>query len=106
MSSAEARKVRGKRPEDSFKKDQRCLSEQHWWWDYSPLIEDAFDGFTCFVFFVCRQSFFVRIFPVRGKSAQTFITAALEPLRGFVRTSLPDTRLLSIWGDSDSAVSQ
>jgi len=107
ISSAEARKVRGKRPDDSFKKDQRYLSGQRWWWDYSPLIEDAFDGFTYFVIFACRRSFFVRIFPVRDKSAKTFVTAALEPLRVFVRTSLPDTRLLSIGGgDSDSAVSQ
>ena len=106
MSSAEARKVRGKRPASCFAKDQRYLSGERWLWDYSPPIEDGFDGFTYFVIFVCRRSFFIRIYPVRDKSAQTFITAALEPLRVFVRTSLPDTRLLSIWGDSDSAVSQ
>ncbi len=101
MSSAEARKVRGMRPASCFAKDQRYLSGERWLWDYSPPIEDGFDGFTYFVIFVCRRSFFIRIYPVRDKSAQTFITAALEPLRVFVRTSLPDTSLLSIWGDSD-----
>lgn len=113
MSSAEARKVRDKRPESCFTKDQRYSSGERWLWDYSPPIEEGVRRLHSFVIFVCRRSFFIRIYPVWDKSAQTFITTALEPLRVFVRTSLPDTRtslpdtrLLSIWGDSDSAVSQ
>ena len=77
-----------------------------WLWDYSRRFTGCFDGFQYYVIFICRRSLFIRIYPVRDKSAATFITEALEPLRVFVATRHPGTYLQSIHGDSDSAVSQ
>ena len=73
-------------------------------WDYSRGFTGCFDGFQYKV--ICRRSHFIRIYPVREKSAATFITEALEPLSVFVTTMHPGTFLQSIHGDSDSAVLQ
>ena len=106
LVAMEARRVPGAKSAFSKLVDTSYLSGQRWLWDVSPAFSDGFDGFVYYIIFICRVSLFIRIYPVRDKSAQTFITCALEPLRVFVQTVLPDTRLLSIHGDSDAAVSQ
>jgi hypothetical protein len=106
QGSAEAKRVPGARSKLSMEFDTTYRSAERWLWDISPAFPDGFDGFIYYIIFVCRVSLFIRIYPVRDKSAQTFITCALERLRVFVQTTHPDTHLLSIHGDSDAAVSQ
>ncbi len=34
---------------------------ERWYWDLTPLIEKAFDGYRYIAIFVCRQTLFVRL---------------------------------------------
>jgi len=101
-----ARGVHGDWSEASHEIDVMFSSGQRRLRDYSRRFTGCFDGFQYYVIFICRRSLFIRIYPLRDKSAVTIITEALEPLRVFVATVHPGTYLQSLYGDSDSAVSQ
>jgi hypothetical protein len=36
--------------------DTTYRSAERWLWDISPAFPDGFDGFICYIFFVCRMS--------------------------------------------------
>jgi hypothetical protein len=106
LGASTARRVPSKRSPESLARDLTFGPGERWLWDLTPLFEGAFDGYRYVVIFVCRRTLFVRLYALRDKSAASFIANALEPLRVFVQTTLPGTRLLSIHGDSDTCLSQ
>jgi len=76
--------------------DTTYRSAERWLWTSRIAFPDGFESFIYYIIIVCRVSLFIRIYPVRDKSAQTLITCALERMRVSVQMTHPDTHLLSI----------
>jgi hypothetical protein len=71
-------KVPGARSDEARVNDKQYRPGKRWWWDFSARIEGAFGVYCNLVIFVCRRSHYMRLYPVRDKSARTFLTCALE----------------------------